>query len=260
MRRDRDKRRTRGRSKLPSDRAIVTSLVRRIYRWTYRLIGAFVIASVSLVVIYRFVDPPVTPLMLIRPLEGIGNGELVWVKKKWVALADIDPDVVRAVVAAEDARFFQHTGIDWKAIDEAKKRNERSDGKKVYGGSTISMQTAKNVFLWQGRNYIRKALEAYFTYLIELVWGKARILEVYLNVIEWGNGIYGVEAASDEYFNRSSRELGTRQAALLAAVLPNPRVYSPARPSTYVSRRAARIQSGARIVKLPFVTVEKASR
>jgi monofunctional glycosyltransferase len=243
---------SRRRKKLPSDRAIVTTIALRLFRWAYRLAGAFIIASVALVVIYRFVDPPVTPLMLIRPLEAIGNGRFVWVTKKWIDLDRIDPDIVRSVLDAEDARFFRHTGIDWKAIDDAQKRNERADGKRIYGGSTISMQCAKNVFLWQGRNYFRKGLEAYFTYLIELVWGKERILEVYLNVIEWGDGIYGVDAAADEYFDRSAASVTARQAALLAAVLPNPRRYNPAQPDAYVNRRAGRIQRGARVVTLPY--------
>ncbi|MBC8145484.1 MAG: monofunctional biosynthetic peptidoglycan transglycosylase [bacterium] len=228
------------------------SLVRRLLRWIYRIAGAFIVVSVALVVIYRFVDPPITPLMLIRPLEELGNGELVWITKHWVSLDQIDPDVARAVVAAEDARFFQHTGIDWKAIEDAQKRNDRADGKRVYGGSTISMQCAKNVFLWQGRNYLRKGLEAYYTYLIELLWGKRRILEVYLNVIEWGDGVYGIDAAAHANFNKPAHSLTLREAALLASVLPNPRRYSASEPGAYVKRRASRIQAGARVVKLPF--------
>lgn len=243
---------SRGRKKLPSDTTIVGVIARRLFRWAYRLIAAFVITSVAMVIVYRFIDPPFTPLMLIRPLEAVGEGRFVWVSKEWIDLEKIDPDVVRSVIAAEDARFFQHTGIDWKAIEDAQKRNERADGRKIYGGSTISMQCAKNVFLWQGRNYLRKGLEAYFTYLIELVWGKERILEVYLNVIEWGDGIYGVEAAAEATYDRSAASLTARQAALLAAVLPNPRHYSAKQPGSYVRGRASRIQAGARIVKLPY--------
>lgn len=227
-------------------------LLRQLFRWVYRIAGAFFVVSVALVVIYRFVDPPITPLMLIRPLEELGNGELVWIRKQWVPLESIDRDISRSVIAAEDARFFQHTGIDWKAIEDAQKRNERADGARMYGGSTISMQCAKNVFLWQGRNYLRKGLEAYFTYLIELVWGKRRILEVYLNVIEWGDGVYGIEAATRTYFNKSAADVTPRQAALLASILPNPRRYDPNKPGSYVRRRSSRIQAGARVVKLPF--------
>lgn len=248
---------SRRRRRLPSDTSIARALARRLFRWGYRILAGFLIVSVAMVVLYRFIDPPFTPLMVIRPLEGLGLGKLVWVTKEWIDLDDIDPDVVRSVVAAEDARFFQHTGIDWKAIEDAKKRNERSDGKRIYGGSTISMQCAKNVFLWQGRNYLRKGLEAYFTYLIELVWGKRRILEVYLNVIEWGDGIYGVEAAAEETFGRSAASLTGRQAALLAAILPNPREYSAKTPGPYVTRRASRIQAGARVVKLPYATTSR---
>jgi monofunctional biosynthetic peptidoglycan transglycosylase len=238
------------RRKLPSDRTIAGAFAARIFKWVYRVVAAFALVSVTLVVIYRYVDPPVTPLMLIRPLERLGEGDLTGVSKQWIDIDRIDPDVARSVIAAEDARFFEHGGIDWKAVEEAQKRNDRYDGRKVYGGSTISMQTAKNVFLWQGRNYLRKGMEAYFTYLIELIWGKKRILEVYLNVIEWGDGIYGVEAASQKYFGRSSTTLTPRQAALLAALLPNPRHYSPQQPDAYVERRARRIQAGARVVSL----------
>jgi monofunctional biosynthetic peptidoglycan transglycosylase len=243
---------SRRRKKLPSDSSIVGAIGRRILRWIYRLAATFFIGSVAIVVLYRFVDPPITPLMIIRPLEGLGEGRLVGISKQWVDLDDIDPDIARAALAAEDARFFRHTGIDWEAIDEAARRNERADGRRIYGGSTITMQCAKNAFLWQGRNYLRKGLEAYFTYLIELIWGKRRILEVYLNVIEWGDGVYGVDAAAEKYFDRSSKDVTPRQAALLAAVLPSPRRYDPSKPSAYVSRRAKSIQAGMRIVKFPW--------
>lgn len=238
------------RGKLPSDRAIAGAMFGRILRWVFRVITFFILASVALVIIYRVVDPPITPLMLIRPMEGIAGGNLVGISKKWVRIDDINPALLRSVIAAEDGRFFTHSGIDWKAVDQAQKRNERSKGKKIYGASTITMQCARNVFLWQGRNYIRKGLEVYFTYLMEFFWSKKRILEVYVNVIEWGDGVYGVEAASEKYFGIPASKLNARQAALLASVLPNPRKWSPAAPTGYINRRASMIQGRARGVGL----------
>ncbi|HVZ40731.1 MAG TPA: monofunctional biosynthetic peptidoglycan transglycosylase [Candidatus Kapabacteria bacterium] len=220
-------------------------MIRRLFKWTIRLIAFFFLASIALVLIYRVVDPPVTPLMLIRPMEGVTGGDLVGVSRRWVSIDDINPAMMRSVIAAEDGRFFSHNGVDWKAVERAQQRNERSQGKKLFGASTITMQCARNVFLWQGRNYIRKALEVYFTYLIEFLWGKKRILEVYLNVIEWGNGVYGVEAASQKYFGIPASQLNPHQAALLAAVLPNPRVWNPGQPTPYVNRRASMIQKRA---------------
>jgi monofunctional biosynthetic peptidoglycan transglycosylase len=233
------------RGKLPSDRAIASAMIVRIFRWVFRLVAFCILASVALVIIYRIVDPPITPLMLIRPMEGIAQGDLVGIDKHWVSIDDVNPALLRSVIAAEDGRFFTHNGIDWKAVDQAQKRNERSKGKKVYGASTITMQCARNVFLWQGRNYVRKALEVYFTYLMEFFWGKKRILEVYVNVIEWGDGIYGVEAASQKYFGIPASQLSARQAALLASVLPNPRKWSPAAPTGYINGRASMIQGRA---------------
>jgi monofunctional biosynthetic peptidoglycan transglycosylase len=164
------------------------------------------------------------------------------------------------VIASEDARFLAHTGIDWDAVQEAQKRNERTERlaaqgkikrKRLYGASTITMQTAKNAFLFPSRTYIRKAFEAYFTYLIEFIWGKRRILEVYLNVIEMGSGVYGVEAASQRYFGKSAAQLSQREAALIASVLPNPRKWSPAKPSAYIQRKASTIQARMAGVALP---------
>jgi monofunctional biosynthetic peptidoglycan transglycosylase len=236
--------------KLPSDTTILGVMIGRILRWAIRLVAFFFLASVALVLIYKVVDPPLTPLMLIRPFEELGHGDLVGVSKQWVDIEDINPALLRSVIAAEDGRFFTHNGIDWKAVDQAQKRNERSDGKKLYGASTITMQCARNVFLWQGRNYVRKGLEVYFTYLMEFLWSKKRILEVYVNVIEWGDGVYGVEAASQKYFGIPASKLSSRQAALLAAVLPNPRAWSPAQPTSYISRRASMILARANGVGL----------
>lgn len=225
-------------------------MIKRVFKWIFRLVAAFFIVSISLVVIYRFIDPPITPLMLIRPLEGATGGNVVGVTKEWVSIDDVSPVLLRSLIAAEDGRFFSHGGVDMKALERAQAYNERMKGKKLRGASTITMQCARNVFLWQGRNYIRKGLEIYFTYLMEFVWGKKRILEVYINVIEWGDGIYGVQAAAQKYFGISARDLNARQAALLASVLPNPRRWSPAAPTAYINKRASGIQGRARGVSL----------
>lgn len=222
----------------------------RIFRWIGRLIAFCILASVAITVVYRVVDPPITPLMLIRPLEGMGDGKLVGIDRHWVPLDDISPALIRSVIAAEDGRFFTHSGVDWKAVEAARARNERSKSGKVFGASTITMQCARNIFLWQGRNYVRKGLEVYFTYLTEFLWGKRRIIEVYLNSIEWGDGVYGAEAAAQKYFGVSAAQLTPRQAALMAAVLPNPRVWSPAKPTSYISSRASAIQGRAAGVSL----------
>ena len=247
-----------GRGKLPSDGAILGRMVRKIFRFLFRIAATFIIGSITLTLLYRFIDPPLTPLMLIRPLEALGNGKVVGVSKEWLDIDEVDPDLLKSIIAAEDARFFDHSGIDWKAVEAARKYNEKHKGEKVRGASTITMQCARNVFLWQGRNYLRKGLETWFTYLIEFFWGKERILEIYVNMIEWGDGVYGAEAAAQEYFGKSARELTPRQAALLAAVLPNPRRWSPAEPTPYINKRVASITKGARIVRLdPLKEEEK---
>ncbi len=238
------------RGRLPSDRTILGRIFRKTAQILLRVGATFIIGSIALVLLYRFIDPPVTPLMLIRPLEGLGEGRFVGVSKEWIAYDEIDPNLLKSVIAAEDARFFSHGGIDWDAVESAREYNRKHAGEKIRGASTITMQCARNVFLWQGRNYLRKVLEAYFTYLIEFLWGKERILEVYVNVIEWGDGIYGVDQAAQTYFNSSATELTERQAALLSAVLPNPRRWSPATPTKYIEKRAGSIVKGARIVKL----------
>ncbi|MBL7999012.1 MAG: monofunctional biosynthetic peptidoglycan transglycosylase [Candidatus Kapabacteria bacterium] len=212
-------------------------MFKKILIWTLRIIVGFVVGSVVLVAVYAVFRPPLTPLMLIRVVEGWFGGPSVGIEKQWKPYEEISPNVFKALIAAEDGKFFQHDGFDWKAIEQAKKRNEKAKGKKLYGASTISMQTAKNVFLWHGRNYVRKGLEAYFTVLIEAVWGKRRILEVYANVIEWGPGIYGVEAAAQTFFKKSAKDLTAGEAALLVAVIPNPRKWSPAKPTGYITKR-----------------------
>jgi len=214
---------------------------RRLRRWLVRGAVGFFTLSIVLVVVYGFLPPPMTPLMVIRLVEGEG------LRKDWAAYEDISPQVFKAVIAAEDARFCQHIGFDFAALHDAWRKNQK--GRRIYGGSTISMQTAKNLFLWPGRDYVRKAFEAYFTGLMELFWDKRRIVEVYVNIVELGHGIYGVEAASQTYFKKSAKDLTAREAALLAAVLPNPRSWSASRPSGFVARRAGTIM--ARMRELP---------
>ena len=202
----------------------------------YSIMGFF-ISSVLFVLLYTFVNPPVTPLMVIRSFQQMFKGEKMVLKKDWVPIRKISPSLQLAVVASEDNRFLEHHGFDFEAIEKAKDFNEKKKGKKMRGASTISQQTAKNVFLLPQRSWIRKGLEVYFTVLIELVWSKKRIMEVYLNVIETGKGIYGAEKASQTYFNKPASKLTSSEAALLAAILPNPLKWSPAKPTRYLFSR-----------------------
>ena len=196
---------------------------------------------IGAVVIHRFVPPPTTLLMIKQAVAGNG------LDYQWRGLDDISPRLVEAVIAAEDARFCEHRGFDFEAIEKALDSNAR--GRKVRGGSTISQQTAKNVFLWPGRDWIRKGLEAGYTVLIETLWGKRRIMEVYLNVAEWAPGVYGAEAAARRWYGKSAADLTTREAARLAAILPSPRRYRAADPGPYVRRRASRIQAAMGTVR-----------
>lgn len=209
----------------------------KIIKWILLVIVSYLVLSVLTVVIYKFINPPVTPPMIFRVFEYLFEGEFVGINKSWRDYDEVSPYIFKAVIGGEDGRFLSHGGIDWKAVDAAKRYNEIHKGKKKRGASTITMQTAKNTFLWHGRNYVRKAMEAYFTYLIEAIWGKKRILEVYVNVVEFGKGIYGVEAASQKFFNKPAKDLSRREAALLAAVLPNPHRWSPAAPTPYIEKR-----------------------
>jgi monofunctional biosynthetic peptidoglycan transglycosylase len=220
----------------------------RIVLYTFAALTAFAVLQV---LAYKFIPPPVTPLMVLRVIEGAFEGKAVGINYDWEAHEDISPHFFRAVVAAEDGRFMRHSGFDWKAIENARKRNERSNGKKKFGASTITMQTSKNVFLWHGRNYVRKGLEAIFTVAIEFVWGKKRIIEMYANVIEFGEGIYGVRAASLHFFNKEPKRLTRQEAALLAAVLPNPRRWSPAAPTAYIKKRQQWIMTRMNGVAIP---------
>lgn len=211
--------------------------VRIAFRWMLYGILVFFISSVLFVLLYAFVNPPVTPLMVIRSFQQLFNGEKMVLKKDWVPIREISPTLQLAVVASEDNRFLEHHGFDFEAIEKAKDFNEKKKGKKMRGASTISQQTAKNVFLWPQRSWIRKGLEAWFTVLIELVWSKERIMEVYLNVIETGKGIYGAEKASQIFFSKPASKLTASEAALLAAILPNPLKWSPAKPTRYLLSR-----------------------
>lgn len=219
-------------------------------RWLGRILLTILVGSVALVAVYRVVDPPLTPLMVVRVVQGALAGRWVGIDQRWVRLDEVSPALLRAVIAAEDARFFSHGGIDFEELERARAYNERQKGRRLRGASTISMQTARNVFLWPDRTWVRKGFEAYFTLLLELLWSKRRILEVYVNVIEWGDGVYGVEAASRRAFGVPASELGSHQAALLAAVLPSPRRWSAAAPTSYVRTRASRISGRAARVDL----------
>jgi len=218
--------------------------MKRIFTFLWKFILYSIIISVLWVCLYLVVPPIITPYQVFNLLTGDG------LEKDWESIDNMSPNILRAVIAAEDANFLNHKGIDWKAVEEAKKYNERNKKGKMRGASTITMQTAKNTFLWHSRNFIRKGLELYFSVLIEAVWGKKRILEVYLNVIELGEGLYGVEAASLKYFNKPAKNLTKREAALIAAVLPNPIRWSPAKPTAYINGRARTIQARMNQVSL----------
>lgn len=196
-------------------------------------------AWISVVVLYRFVRPPTTPLIVIRMVERLLLGGEAARSRTWVSLRDLSLPVRQAIVTAEDARFMSHWGVDISAVGMA---IDDSDGKRrLRGASTITMQTVKNLFLWPGRSYVRKLVEVAMAPVAGFVWGKHRTLELYVNVIEWGPGIYGIEAASQEYFHHSAKELTVSEAAALAAILPNPRKLSPQRMTRPTRRRYDRI-------------------
>ena len=217
------------------------SFVSRLGRLFRNLVLLFFATSIGWVILARFVPVYVTPLMFIRSVEALAAGEVPRNSKDWVSMDKISRNMVQAVVASEDNLFVQHHGFSVNDIEKAIKHNKK--GKRIRGGSTISQQTAKNVFLWPKRSYLRKGLEAYFTVLIELFWSKERIMEVYLNVIEMGDGVYGVQAAAQTYFNKDALQLTKSQSALIAACLPNPRKYSVSNPTSYIQRRKSKIVS-----------------
>lgn len=225
--------------------------LRLVLRWCARLVVGFVALSFAGVTLYHWVDPPVTPLMLLRVVEGAVAGSPVGIDRRWVDLGAVSPHLVRAVIAAEDARFFTHWGVDTKELERAVEYNDRQAGRRMRGASTITMQCARSVFLWPGRTWLRKAIEVWLAVLMEGLWGKRRILEVYLNVVEWGPGVYGAEAAARRSFGASAAALDPDEAALLAAALPAPRRFDPGAPSPALRRRAATIAARARAVALP---------
>lgn len=196
--------------------------------------------SVLLVLSLRWVPPPGTALMLERKIESWIDGRPIDLQRDWRPWHELSDDLKIAVIAAEDQRFDKHWGFDVEAIQAALAHNQR--GGSLRGASTLSQQVAKNLFLWSGRSWLRKGCEAWFTALIELLWPKQRILEVYLNSVEWGDGVFGAEAAAQKHFRIGAPYLSRQQASLLAAVLPNPRRWSAGRPSAYVNRRAAAIR------------------
>jgi monofunctional glycosyltransferase len=223
----------------------------KIFRFVKKATLYFFAISILLVIIFKFVPVPFTPLMITRAIEQKLDGKEMTCSHDWVSMEEISPNLQKAVIASEDGTFMQHHGFDFTAMQKAFKYN--SKGKKIKGGSTISQQTAKNVFLWQGRSYIRKIFEAYFTVLIEFIWGKERILEVYLNSIEMGTGVYGAQAAANHWYKKDAKNLSVQQAAGIAAILPNPRKYKATDSSSYINRRKAKIAKLLKYVgKLDF--------
>lgn len=223
--------------------------MKKFWGFIKKVVLYFFIISITLTIIYRFVPPPVTFLMLQRVVEQKIDGDKIKLERDWVPIEDISTFMQRAVIASEDQHFITHWGFDLEAIEKAYNSNKKS--KRVKGGSTISQQTAKNIFLWPARSYIRKALEAYFTILIEVFWSKERILEVYLNSIEMGKGVYGIEAAAQHYFNKSAKDLSKRESAAIAAILPNPIKWSASKPNAYIQKRQFRILKKMKYIPKP---------
>ncbi|WP_462375103.1 monofunctional biosynthetic peptidoglycan transglycosylase [Segatella buccae] len=215
----------------------------RIVRWI--LVGFFV-STILAVVCLRFIPVFITPLMVIRCVEQVGGGESIKMHHHWVPMEEISRHMPVAVMASEDQRFLKHHGFDYNAIEKAAIHNMK--GGKRHGASTISQQTAKNVFLWPGRSWIRKGFEVYFTFLIEMMWSKQRIMEVYLNSIEMGDGIYGVDAVAEYHFNTTASQLSRNQCALIAATLPNPRRFNSAAPGEYMRKRQRQIEHEMRFI------------
>lgn len=213
-------------------------LFKNILRWA---VAFFFASTILAVIVYRFMPVYVTPLMVLRSIENIGTDESMIMHHHWVSIEDMSPSMPVAVMASEDQRFLLHHGFDYEAIEKAAKHNVK--GGKKHGASTISQQTAKNVFLFPDRTWVRKGLEVYFTALIELFWSKQRIMEVYLNSIEMGQNIFGVDAVAKYHFNgKTAAELTRSECALIAATLPNPRRFDSSDPSSYMRKRQRRIQ------------------
>jgi monofunctional biosynthetic peptidoglycan transglycosylase len=226
------------RSKQPVKKDTAT-FMSKLTRFLFKILLWFIGLSIFFVVLFKFLPVPFTPLMVIRAIENKAAGKEMVCSHDWEPLENISVNLQKAVIASEDGTFLKHNGFDFTAMQKAYKSNER--GRRIKGGSTISQQTAKNVFLWQGRSYLRKGLEAYFTVLIETIWGKKRIMEVYLNSIEMGDGVYGAQAAAEHWYRKEAANLTPQQAAGIAAILPNPRKYKATSSSSYINNRKAKI-------------------
>lgn len=224
-------------------------MIRRLFRFIKKAIIYFFLLSILSVIVLRFVPVYFTPLMGIRIIEQIGDKKKPKLLHTWVGYNDISDNIKRAVIASEDQLFYEHKGFDKKQIKKAMEENKKR--KRARGASTISQQTAKNVFLWPQSSWFRKGLETYFTVLIELFWSKDRILHVYLNSMETGEGMYGAEAVAQHHFNTSASKLSQSQSALIAATLPNPLRFSSKNPSAYMLKRQASILKQMRNIKLP---------
>ena len=215
-------------------------MIKKILNFIKKTLLWFFAISILSVIIFKWVPVTITPLMVIRVVESKFEDSETIFSHDWEPLENISPNLQKAVIASEDGNFLKHSGFVFDAMQKAFKNNKK--GKRIKGGSTISQQTAKNVFLWQGRSYLRKGLEAYFTVLIELIWGKERIMEVYLNSIEMGNGVYGAKEAARHWYSTTAKDLTPQQAAGIAAILPNPRKFKASNSSSYINRRKAKIQ------------------
>ena len=230
--------------------------MRRVFKYITYCLLTFLVSTVLAVAVYRWLPVPITPLMVIRCVQNIHNGETAAIHHKWVPLKQISPYLPVAVMASEDQNFMHHHGFDFNAIQDA--AIERLEGKRSRGGSTISQQTAKNVFLWPQSSWLRKGFEVYFTVLIELMWPKERIMEVYLNSIEMGPNIYGAEAVAQRHFGYSARKLRRSDCALIAATLPNPLRFSSLAPSGYMRKRQKKIEQEMR--HIPLITKDAANK
>lgn len=229
-------------------------MMKKILRWIGKIVLIFFAFTILLTLLYRWVNPPITMLMISRSIS-----EDYPINKDWISIEEMPQSLINCVVASEDNNFLSHGGIDFGAVEKAIEYNKK--GKKKRGASTVSQQTAKNVFLWESRTWVRKGFEVYFTFLIETLWSKERIMEVYLNVIEMGQGVYGIQAAADYYFNKPASKLTPMQSALIVAAFPSPLRYDPKNPSAYLNRRANAILSLSRKigkVKFDEESIEKA--
>ena len=206
-----------------------------IFKWILKFAIIFFVSTVLLVFAMRWINPVTSSIMVQRQISSFFRGDFELIKYHWVDYEDVSKFMPIAIVAAEDQNFPKHFGFDFKQIEKALKQNKR--GKRIRGASTLTQQVAKNLFLWEGKSFVRKGIEAYFTLLIELLWNKQRILEVHMNIAEMGNNIFGVGTASLAYYKKSPAKLTKAQAALLAAILPNPNKYSAVKPSGYVRGR-----------------------